>query len=260
MLGPFLFVATLLGIGLAPSAANAEGGIVELDTSGLSLQGPYDPTTEWHAFFVPSPGFSVAVVDATVNSSSAEFPSDASCRDARVVLTGGFFANDAEGLRPDGLHVQGSHVLAEDARNWTSGGYVFSRGNGQVGFSPVSEGAPAGAVFAVQSKPFLIEDGKVAVSPIQDPMWDRIAIGDADYRGQKGLFVIAAISDLSKRQAMQQHVFANAIASFIRAFGLKTTVVLNLDGAEGPFIKIPSAGRYYGSNRNRYVPSIICLR
>jgi hypothetical protein len=234
-------------------------GIVELDTSGLSVQGPYDPTTEWHGFFVPSARFSVAVVDATANSSSPEFPSGSSCRDARVVLTGGFFANDADGLRPDGLHVQGSQVLAEDARNWTSGGYIFSLSNGQVGFSPVSEGAPVGALFAVQSKPFLIEDGKVAVGPIQDPMWDRIAIGDASYRGQDGLFVIAAISDLSKRQAMQQHVFANAIASISKAFGLETTVVLNLDGAEGPFIKIPSAGRYYGSNRDRYVPSVICL-
>lgn len=260
MLGQCIFVAILLGVWIAPSAANAVDGIVELDTSGLSVQGPYDPTTKWHAFFVPSARFSVAVVDATVNSSSPEFPSDASCKDARVVLTGGFFANDADGRRPDGLHVQGGHVLAKDARNWTSGGYIFSRGNGQVGFSPVSKGAPVGALFAVQSKPFLIEDGKLAVSPIQDLMWDRIAIGDANYRGQDGLFVIAAISDLSKRQAMQQYVFAKAIASFSKEFGLETTVVLNLDGAEGPFIKIPAAGRYYGPNRDRYVSSIICLR
>ena len=237
--------------------ANDNDELTLFSISDSALNVPYDKTTKWVIAFVPEPSISVKAIDKTV-SSKTYFSQQGLCRSSRVILTGGNFENDEKGLRPVGFHMNLGEKITSTAP-WVFGGYIYQTKNGNVDFSTIKQGLPEGVVEALQSKPFLIEKGGVAVAEGNDPALDRIAIGNAVYNDKTGLIVVAAISDLSRRRAIRLHHFAEAIVLIAELYNIKIDIVLNLDGAAKAFVCFPKRGKYYGTRARRYIPSVICI-
>ena len=237
--------------------ANNNDELTLFSISDSALNVPYDKTTKWVIAFVPEPSISVKVINKRV-SSKTYFSQQELCRSSRVILTGGMYDNDVKVDRPVGFHMNFGVKITSTAP-WVSGGYIYQTKNGSVEFSTIKQGLLKGVVEALQSKPFLLEKGKVAVAERNDPAHDRVAIGNAVYNDKSGLLVVAAISDLSRRTAIRLHHFAEAIVLIAELYNIKIDMVLNLDGAAKAFVCFPKRGKYFGTNAIRYIPSIICI-
>lgn len=182
----FLFAFSILaGIGKA--------GPLVIDTSNVHFERRIDPTTTWHAIFVDRPKLHLEIVDTFQNTSYQVGFLNQTCVNFDLMITGGFFELGGSSPRPVGLHQSGGKVHYDEAE-WASGGYLVVTPGGEVSFPPVGRLLPRSLVLALQSKPFLLEEGEIAINRVPGARWDRIAIGTATYDGDNGLFVVAAIS------------------------------------------------------------------
>jgi len=242
---------------VSAASANAQGRITSFDVSNVSFVGRIDPSTKWYVAFIERPRLHLEIIEKNMNTSDVDILFQQRCPQSKLIITGGFFGVE-DTPRLDGLHVSES-TAHSPIQDWGTGGFLsFSERSGAQ-FTTLEDGFPAGSEMVLQSKPFLIENGDVAVNVVPDARWDRIAIGSAGYMGKSGVLIVAAISDENRRSAMRQHVFARAIANLSEKAQIDIDMMLNLDGAEGPFIFQRDAGLYLGSKNARYVPSIICL-
>lgn len=207
----------------------------------------------WVVAFVPDGRFSSVLVDESIIASKDE-PYRKYCREGSIFLSGGFL--DTEG-KPEGLLIESGRTRVDYAAHYDSGGVIYLRG-GVIGFARLGNLPPHDTDFALQSKPFLWEEGSIAAGRVEDGPWDRIAIGTAVLNGEFGMTVIGVFA--KDRKALRQHQFIDAISQIEQGFDLEIDWLLNLDGANTAFLRIPKADIFHGLSEPRYIPSALCIR
>ncbi|MGB0659929.1 MAG: hypothetical protein ACPGNV_07085 [Mangrovicoccus sp.] len=206
----------------------------------------------WVLAFVPHGYFRSVLVDKNIVT-NRDSTHDKYCGDSAIFLSGGFFDPDRN---PEGLLIENGTEAVEYADHYKSGGVMYLLG-GTVSFIKVGLVPPYGAEFALQSKPFLWEGGKVSAGQVEDGYWDRISVGTATLNGEFGLVVIGVFSE--DRKALRQHQFIDGISEIERFVRLEISWLLNLDGANTAFLRIPSAGIFHGLAEPQYIPSALCI-
>lgn len=110
----------------------------------------------------------------------------------------------------------------------------------------------AQCVHALQSKPFIVENGAVAVGKRDPDYFNRAAIG-IDRRGN--ILVAGAFSPTGR--GATQLEFASWLVEVTQGKDTSAQVVLSLDGGPGAQIVIPRINAHFGSKGATYVPAIV---
>lgn len=244
--------------------ATARAEMIDVSPPRGAQVGIADRTTRWHAFFFVEPQVRVKVLADAIDTSKLPF-SNVCGEDYELAMTGGFFENSDQRLAPVGLTISNGEIQVPKA-DWNSGGLVWVDNNDKVSFDHFNseftrlETSLDEIAEAIQSRPFIIENGQFDERTESDTRWDRIGIGSAARGGIEGVLVVAAISDLSRRRAQTMGEFAGSVLRIAGNRGISVIDFLALDGAAGSFVSIRKSGKYFGSRTRRYVPTIMCLK
>lgn len=169
-----------------------------------------------------------------------------------VVMNGGFFGfgrkND---FVPLGLVIAGGRQSSA-IMNWTTGGLVLQSG-GIPTVLPVGEfGSLTGIEHAIQSKPMLVEKGKIGINSDPNPPFNRSAVA-VDKSGD--LIVAGAFDD--DGDAVTLIEFSQFLATLTSEGGPAAYYALNLDGGPDAHFYFPKIGLHLGYGGQNYVPDAI---
>lgn len=169
-----------------------------------------------------------------------------------IVTNGGFWGYDRSGAEmPLGLVVSSGKTLSPKMA-WSSGGALCA-GSGNLSFMKVRALEDVSqCYYALQSKPFLVEEGKVAVRGRTEDRFNRTAIG-SDKSG--GILVAGAFSPEGDAASLVE--FASFIVHESSRTGDAALTVLSLDGGPGSQLLIPTLNLHFGDTSDNYVPSIV---
>ena len=172
-----------------------------------------------------------------------------------VITNGGFWAFDSAGREtPLGLIVSSGKNISRRVP-WTSGGFLCIEG-AQLSVLPVRSFFDSNHCFhALQTKPLLVEHGKVAVHERLNDLFNRMAIG-LDRKQQ--IIIAGAFAPTGSAASLAE--FATYLTHDNDHGGPATEVAIALDGGPGAQLVIPSLGMHFGADVETYVPAIVRFR
>jgi hypothetical protein len=178
-------------------------------------------------------------------------------KDALAVINGGFYGFDSsdKGV-PVGLLISEGNRLSDFANNWTSGGILLVRNQGDIEIVPIDEKNGLGNPReALQSKPLLIESGLRAVRrDRKDQPFNRSTIGITT---AGDLVIAGAFTD--DNQALTLVDFGKFLELLGKMKGVHITTALNLDGATDAHLHVISPTRHWGYEGSNYVPDVLAI-
>ncbi len=168
-----------------------------------------------------------------------------------AVLNGGFYGLDQRGSRiPLGLVIS-QGVVRNRLIGWKTGG-VLEIG-ARLDIVPIARFVQRREIrAAVQSKPLVVEAGKVAIHSKGGDLANRSAIGltpEGD--------VILAGAFSATNQAMTLYEFAEFLAAGPASGGPDAYIALAMDGGPGAHIYFPGARHHCGTDGPNYVPNVV---
>jgi len=171
--------------------------------------------------------------------------------DDLAIVNGGYYGLDGAGKRiPLGLVVSEGTRRNRRATLWKTGGVLTGSPLGILPLAKVSD--TLDARYAVQSKPMLVEDGKLGIRSTQGDLANRSAValtrsGD----------VIVAVAFMPSDQAATLYEFAEFLATDVKRGGPGADWALAMDGGPGAHAYFPAAARHCGSSGPNYVPNMV---
>ena len=178
-------------------------------------------------------------------------------KDALAVVNGGFYGFDSsyKGV-PVGLLISEGNRLSNVANDWTSGGILLVRNQGDIEIVPIDEKNSLGNPReALQSKPLLIESGLRAVKrDLKDQPFNRSAIG---ITAAGDLVIAGAFRD--DNQALTLVDFGKFLELLGKMKGVHIKTALNLDGATDAHLHVISPARHWGYEGSNYVPDMLAI-
>jgi uncharacterized protein YigE (DUF2233 family) len=175
---------------------------------------------------------------------------------ALAMVNGGFYAfKSGNRETPIGLLISDGSRISPTV-DWKTGGFLVVRDKGQIDVVPISRKAEIGNPDqALQSKPLLIENGKLAVKRNQnDQPFNRSAIGITE---NGDIVVAVAIKD--DNQAMTLYDFGRFLQLLNDLKHMKIKVALNLDGANDSHLYVVPSATHLGYGGSNYVPSALAI-
>jgi uncharacterized protein YigE (DUF2233 family) len=175
--------------------------------------------------------------------------------DAMAAINGGFFGYDKNGKHtPLGL-VMTDRRVAHPRANWTTGGVLQQGENGKIEITPMKTFlSNASIVNALQSKPLLVEKGRVAIRA-DDDRFNRSAV----CLTKAGTIILAGAFE-SFGRAVTLKEFASFLVKLRELGGLEIESALAMDGGPGAQLWFPSLSLHYGDSGQNYVPNLIYLK
>lgn len=172
-----------------------------------------------------------------------------------VVVNGGFFGSDSAGKPyPIGLVICERNLTSKRA-SWTSGGVLMQSGE-SISIAPIGSyrGGPSIA-SAIQSKPILVSDGRIAIWSDDHKTFNRTAIG----LSEDGNIVVAGVF-ATDGKALSLYEFADFLSTSKSLGGPAVKVALALDGGPGAHLFFPSLSLHFGDLGDNYIPNTVHLR
>lgn len=175
---------------------------------------------------------------------------------ALTVNGGPYFMVKGQTQVPLGVVIERGTVISPKAP-FTSGGVVFSGSNIPVDIVGIKRfSISPGIINAIQAKPLLIENGRIAVGRDKtDRQFDRTAIGIT----ANGDLVVAG-AFRSDTQALTTYEFARFLALLRPLKGIALKTALNLDGATDAHIFFQPTAIHLGYHGTNYVPDVISIQ
>lgn len=204
----------------------------------------------WAVFPRSSVAFAVDEVRETASATAELYERRVRAEDVALV-NGGFYGLDKVGNRiPLGLVIADSKRRNEKIK-WTTGGILAT--GAPMTIIPISK-VPANfqSKSAVQSKPMLVENGKVGIRAPGGELANRSAVG-LTTAGD----VIVASAYTSSDQAATLFEFAEFLATPSEHGGPGAAWALAMDGGPGAHIYFPTAKRHCGITGPNYVPNLV---
>lgn len=175
---------------------------------------------------------------------------------ALLTLNGGFYMlRQGRAPAPLGLLRQNGKTLSPLA-TFSTGAVLVSNDQHEVEIIPIKRFSGGGGVHnALQSKPLLIEDGRLSIRPNKsDGLFNRVAIGVTE---NGDLCIAGAFKD--DTQAITLYDFGRFLSLLRAKKGLPLRTVLNLDGATDAHMFLPATGLQLGYPGTNYVPDVITI-
>lgn len=175
---------------------------------------------------------------------------------ALAMVNGGFYGFQGNNREtPIGLLISDGAQLSPPMP-WKSGGFLVVSEKSDIEIVPIFQRDKLkNAKQALQSKPLLISDGKLAVKrDSKDQKFNRSAIGLTE---EGNIVVATAVSP--NMQAATLYDFGRFLALLRSVKGVKIQNALNLDGATDSHLYVESSGLHLGYGGSNYVPSALAI-
>jgi hypothetical protein len=197
---------------------------------------------------------SVTVVDVRQFGPSGEIYAKNVQPSAVAAINGGFFGYSRSGkYMPLGLVVSHGRKTSPLAP-WRTGGVMYQDLSNEVRVAPVRAfRLPPSTSQALQSKPLLVEGGRVAIRS-EDSRFNRSAVGLAS----DGAIVLAGTFE-SFGRAMSLKEFATFLVALEQIGGVRVLEALAMDGGPGAHLYFPALSKHYGDPGKNYIPNLIAL-
>lgn len=169
-----------------------------------------------------------------------------------VIASGGFFGFKSNGKeQPLGL-VRADGKRLVNMIPWDHGGVLVSDQNGLAKVIPAANRSQAGAWSeAIQSKPIIINSGKVDVSKNQrDAEFNRVAIG---FTRESDILLVGVFQTFGQAATLVD--FAEVYKKIADEQGLQILRALAMDGGAGAQIFLPSLKLRFGDTGRSYFPN-----
>ena len=169
-----------------------------------------------------------------------------------AVVNGGFFGlNSLNRFVPLGLIISEGRVKNKRT-NWRTGGVITQTAK-SIQITPIRSFTNSGSTIeAIQSKPLLVNNGKVEIYSDDYKLFNRTAVGlDSD----KNVIVAGAFSDNGK--ALSLFEFASFLATPRAHGGPAVGVALAMDGGPGAHLFFPTLNLHFGEPGDNFVPNTI---
>lgn len=169
-----------------------------------------------------------------------------------VIMDGGFFGyGPKNSYVPVGLVVANGKV--QNQRNQWSGGGAVLQGEGFPTVVPIGDLASVGHVqHAIQSKPMLVENGRVAIKSDPKPPFNRASVG-VDKEGN--IIVAGAFQDDGTAVTLVE--FSKFLSARRAEGGPQAVYALNLDGGPDAHLYFPGIDLHMGYGGQNFIPNAI---
>jgi hypothetical protein len=169
-----------------------------------------------------------------------------------VVMNGGYFGYGTKNdYVPEGLVIADGKRVSS-TKNWPSGGVVVQTRQTLAVLSLKAFDVSSGVEHAIQSRPMLIENGKITVKSDPKPPFNRSAVA-LDTNGD--LIVAGAFKDQGDAVTLLE--FSQFLATPRANGGPGAVEALNLDGSTDAHLYFPKISMHLGYGGENYVPNAI---
>jgi len=169
-----------------------------------------------------------------------------------VVTNGGFFGyGNKNDYLPEGLVIANGKVTSP-IKKWSSGGVVARIHDASRVLSLKAFDGPAGVAHAIQSKPMLVQGGKIAIKSDSKSPFNRTAVA-VDKNGD--VIIAGAFDD--DGDAVTLIEFSQFLAMPRSKGGPDAMDALNLDGSTDAHFYLPKIRMHLGYGGQNYVPNAI---
>lgn len=175
-------------------------------------------------------------------------------RNTLVIASGGFFGFKSNGKeQPLGL-VRANGTRLVNMIPWDHGGVLVSDQKGLAKVIPASNRNHAGAWSeAIQSKPIIINSGKVDVSKnLRDAEFNRVAIG---FTREGDTLIVGIFQTFGQAATLVD--FAEVYKKIADDRGIQILRALAMDGGAGAQISLPTLKLKFGDTGRSYFPNAI---
>lgn len=171
---------------------------------------------------------------------------------ATAAINGGYFGYNTSGKAiPLGLVVSNGKTT-NPLMQWTSGGVLVQTPGQDVEIFPIASRRPRAPATALQSKPLLVEHGRVAIRG-EDARFNRAAVALTN----EGVLVAGAFDSFGRALSLKE--FATFLVALRELDGIVVETSLNMDGGPGAHLYFPRLKRQYGDQGNNFVPNLVYL-
>lgn len=172
---------------------------------------------------------------------------------AVAVVNGGFYGYDSKGAHiPLGLVVAGGTIHNRKA-SWKGGGILYQDESRRLHVvSPSALANLKGVASAIQSKPVLVQDGKLDIWSDDGDRYNRSAISLTS-KGE--VIIVGAFQSFGRAMAMKE--FARVVTATKSSSGAPVQVALAMDGGPGAQIYVPSLKLHFGDPGKNFVPNLV---
>jgi hypothetical protein len=201
---------------------------------------------------LPKSSTTLAVTDVLRSGVSSAIYESIKTNSDLVVMNGGFFAFGSKNdFVPVGLVISSGKRTSE-FKNWSLGGFVLQlRGTPTV--VPLGQfGNLSGIEHAIQSKPMLVENSKIAIKSDPNPPFNRSAVA-VDRNGD----IIVAGAFAENGDAVTLTEFSQFLAVPRSNGGPEAVYALNLDGGPDAHLYFPRPELHLGYSGQNYIPNAI---
>lgn len=177
----------------------------------------------------------------------------ATAPNASAVINGGFFGYDAKGeYAPLGLVVSSGTIRNRRAA-WRGGGILYQDKDRHLRIVPPKALTRSDhVVSAIQSKPILVQDGRLAIYSDDGERFNRSSISITT-AGQ--IVLVGAFHSFGRAMAMKE--FARVVAAIRSSTGSSVRVALAMDGGPGAHLYVPALKQHFGDSGKNFVPNVV---
>jgi uncharacterized protein YigE (DUF2233 family) len=167
-----------------------------------------------------------------------------------VIVNGGFFAFTDNHPIPYGLVISQGKTFNKISKSKVGG--VLAQSHGTIEIIPIKSFRRSNSVeHAIQSKPILVFNGKKEIYSDDGISFNRTAIGF----DRNNIIVAGAFTD--SLQALTLYEFSAFLATKKKNGGPEVTAALNMDGAGGAHLILPTLDLHFGAKIEIYLPNTI---
>lgn len=204
------------------------------------------------AVYIPHGAANLSVHKIEKKDTAESLYNPLTSKNTLVVASGGFFGFKSNGKeQPLGL-VRANGKRLVNMIPWDHGGVLVSDKNGLAKVIPAANRNQAGAWSeAIQSKPIIINSGKVDVSKNQrDAEFNRVAIG---FTRESDILLVGVFQTFGQAATLVD--FAEVYKKIADERGIQILRALAMDGGAGAQIFLPSLRLRFGDTGRSYFPN-----